>query len=260
MKEFTLPEELRSRAKDKPAFIIDRPGNWLILNDLHIPHHDDTTITAAIRTAKKAKVAGILLNGDILDSAEISRHDKDAESETYCTEIGLGRSFLTMLRKEFPGAWIVYKSGNHEERLDSYIMKNAPAFKDLEGFNLPSLLHMDDIDIDWVTGRRIIKLGKLHVIHGHEYNGSGGVNPARWLYLRAGDCAIMGHCHRTSEHHEREITDYNVATWSIGCACHLKPKWCSQNKWNHGFAIVELEADGGFVVHNKRVHKDGRVF
>lgn len=260
MKEFTLPENLKSRAKEKPPFVIDTPGNWLILNDLHMPHSDDTTVTAAIRAAKKAKVVGILLNGDIMDSAEISRHDRDAESEDYCTEIAMVREFLAMIRNEFKDARIVYKAGNHEERLDSYIMKNAPAFKDLEGFNLPSLLHLEEQGIAWVKDRRVIKLGKLNVIHGHEYNGSGGVSPARWLYLRAGDCAIMGHCHRTSEHHKREITDYNVATWSIGCACHLKPRWCSQNEWNHGFAIVELGSNGDFVVHNKRVHKDGRVF
>lgn len=260
MAEFTLPANLRSFSKPKPVFQIDTPGTWLILSDTHIPHSNDNAVTQAVREAKRLKVSGILLNGDILDCAEISRHDKTMESQPYHTEIAFGVAFIEMLRKEFPKALMVYKSGNHEDRLDAYICKNAPAFRGLEGFNIPTLLHLKENKVEWVQDKRIIKLGKLFVAHGHEYNGSGGVNPARWLYLRSGDCTIMGHCHRTSEHHERNISGYNVATWSVGCACDLNPLWCSQNSWNHGFATVELAKNGDFVVHNRRVFPDGRVY
>jgi hypothetical protein len=28
------------------------------------------------------------------------------------------------------------------------------------------------------------------------------------------------------------------------------------NKWNHGFTLVDIEDDGSFQVHNKRIYKE----
>lgn len=143
-------------------------------------------------------------------------------------------------------------------RLGKYIMGRAPALFDLEFVNLRSLLHFSDYGIEEVRDKRVIKIGKLHLIHGHEYNGGGGVNPARWLYLRARSKAACSHFHRTSEHHARDIGQKYEATWSIGCACQLSPAYAPLNEWNHGFAIVELANDGTFAFRNLRV-LDGKV-
>jgi hypothetical protein len=69
---------------------------------------------------------------------------------------------------------------------------------------------------------------------------------------------MCGHFHRTSEHHERNIRGRAEASWSVGCACDLSPRYAPLTNWNHGFAFVTLETDGSFHVESKRV-LDGKV-
>jgi hypothetical protein len=236
------------------AFHLAKPGRWLVLGDVHLPFHDRTTLELAVRDAKARRVVGVLLNGDTLDSHEISDHDKDPKAPRYVEEIRKGREFLAWLRSQFPRGEIVYKEGNHEDRLGRYIAHRAPALSGLEGVDLPSFLQFSQNGVQWVGDKRIVWAGKLPILHGHEYKGGGGgVSPARWLYLRARYVAMCGHFHRTSEHHDRNIRDRAEAAWSVGCACHLSPKYAPLNNWNHGFAFVDFTADGSFEVDNKRV-------
>jgi hypothetical protein len=48
----------------------------------------------------------------------------------------------------------------------------------------------------------------------------------------------------------------SVTTWSLGCLSELNPAYMPLNKWNHGFAIVDLSDNGeDFHVKNYRIHK-----
>jgi hypothetical protein len=252
------PEEIKfpdAVEESHEPFKIDREGTWLILNDVHLPYHDRTTIELAVATAKKRNLVGILLNGDILDSHEVSRFDKDPRAPRYKAEIETGKQFFAWLRGQCPSVDVIYKAGNHEDRLDNYIIQRAPALFDLEGVNLEALLHLKEFGIEWVADKRVIELGKLNVVHGHEFPGgcTSPVNPARGLYMRAKSVALCGHHHRTSEHHEKNIRGQAEAAWSIGCACHLNPRYFPINNFNHGFGIVSVESGGLFSVENKRV-------
>ncbi len=239
--------------REYQPFVLPKAGHWLVLGDVHIPYHDRATVEAAVKQAKRDGVVGVVLNGDIVDSHEISSHDKDPSAPRYVNEIERATAFMRWLRSELPKAEIVFKEGNHEERLDRYILGRAPALFGLEFVNLRSLLHFNDLGVTEVRDKRVIKAGKLHIVHGHEYRGGGGVNPARWLYLRARSVALCGHFHRTSEHHARDIAQKFEATWSVGCACHLSPMYSPINEWNAGFAMVDIAEDGNFVVRNMRV-------
>lgn len=72
-----LPALPPSLAVDFAPFVIDTPGHWGILCDPHIPYHDRTTIELFMAECVRRDVSGILINGDYLDSHEVSRHDKD---------------------------------------------------------------------------------------------------------------------------------------------------------------------------------------
>ena len=103
--------------------------------------------------------------------------------------------------------------------------------------------------------------GKLPVLHGHEIrNIQRTVNPARGLFLRAKSWAACSHCHTTSEHTTRDINGQVITTWSFGCLCDLQPEYNPfGNDWNWGFALVNVNDDGGFEVENKRIMPSGRV-
>lgn len=252
------PELPDAHAESYEPCAIDTAGRWLILSDIHAPYHDRTTLELAVAEAKRRGVVGVLLNGDTLDSHEVSNHDRDPSAPRYIEEVETGRKLLAWLRGQFPTARIVLKEGNHEERLTRYIIQRAPALFGLEGIDLPALLHTADIGAEWVSDKRVIRLGRLCVVHGHEYRGGGGVMPARWLYLRTRYVSMCGHFHRTSEHGERNIRGTEERSWSLGCCCFLYPRYMPLNSWNHGFAFVELSGGGDFSVENKRVF-EGKI-
>lgn len=236
---------------------IDMQGHAGILSDAHIPYHDKQTIEHWIRDCKQRNASTLILNGDILDCGEVSTHFRFPSETRLEEEIESGIQFLRYLRSQFPQSRIVYKSGNHEDRLPRYLANNAEAV--LNFVSLPKLLEMDNVGVEWVTDKRIVMLGKLPVLHGHEFRGGGGVNPARWLFLRTGSTAMCGHFHRTSEHHEQTLDRKIHGTWSTGCATYLHPQYDPTNKWNHGYALVEVAQGGHFSVTNRRLMRDGRL-
>ena len=245
---------------DTSAIDLEEKGRWLVISDLHVPFHDSTTIEQAVRLCRRRTIVGILLNGDVLDFHGLSRFDKSPEDHRYCEEIKLGRQLMAYLRERFRKARIVYKVGNHEERLYTYLWNRAPELFGLDVLTIPGLLKLEDYGIEIIDDRRVVCLGKLNVVHGHEYRPgiTTPVNPARGLFLRAKASALCGHFHQTSEHHEPTINGTAQGAWSVGCACSLSPRYMPLNRWNHGFAVVEVEEDDSFSVDNHRI-LDGRV-
>jgi predicted phosphodiesterase len=247
-----------SQAKPLEPFDATVPGWWLVLGDVHLPMHDVGTVEAAVREAVEKKAVGVLLNGDLMDMFGISPFFRVPTRDRFADEIEVGRQFLTWLRSRLPNARIVFREGNHEFRLVRYVAEKAAALYDLEEIHLPSLLRLPSHGIEWVADKRKVFLGKLITLHGHELRKGEGVNPARLAFLRTTSSVLVGHWHRTSEHHQRSLDDKHFAVWSAGCACYVHPDYDPFNQWNHGYAMVEVAADGWFSVHNRRV-VNGRV-
>ena len=227
----------------------------LILSDLHIPYHQFDAIQIALDYGMEAKVDAIYLNGDVIDFAKISRWSKDPHLPNTQVEVDMVKEFLYGLTGF--GLPIYYKMGNHEERWNAYLIQNAPELYDLDALQIDSVLGLEDMDITLIDSRVKVAFGKLLVIHGHEFGESvfSPVNPARGLFLKAKTSIVAGHNHQTSSHHENDLNDNPTATFSLGCLCDLSPDYrpFAGTKWNHGFAIVDIEENGYFTVHNKRI-------
>jgi predicted phosphodiesterase len=242
-------------------FQISDPGSWLNLGDCHFPYHSKHLIELAVKDARRQKAVGVLLNGDITDSHEISYFDRNPTKARYIQERGIVLQFFRYLRERLPQARIVYKAGNHEERLDRYLMRNAPALFGFPEFEFDKLFRLSDYGIEFVTGDRVIRLGKLNVVHGHEYKPrvSNPVNAARGIYLRAKAVVLTNHFHHSSTHSDPTITGELQTAWSVGCACELHPKYMPINRWNRGYAMVRVYEDGIFSVRNLQELPNGQV-
>lgn len=225
-----------------------------VLSDLHVPYHDKEACLAAIKHAKKQGCTDVLINGDFLDIHNMSKFCKDPRKKNFAQELKYGKDILNRIRDTFSGD-ITLKLGNHDERYEHFLYNKAAELLDVEDFEMDRLLRLDEIGVRYVKDKRRIKLGKLWVIHGHELPRgiSDPVNPARGLYLRTKTTSLCGHWHRTSEHTETSMDEEMVTCWSTGCLCDLRPEYSPINKWNHGFAIVTVEASGDFEVDNYRI-------
>jgi hypothetical protein len=116
-------------------------------------------------------------------------------------------------------------------------------------------LRFNEIGIQEIKSKQVVKAGKLSLLHGHEFGHSvfSPVNPARGLYMRAKESSIIGHHHQTSEHSEKSLNGKVVTTWSVGALCGMKPDYMPYNKWNLGFAEIEFDKNRDFEVYNKRI-------
>ena len=201
------------QAKQEPQIVLN-DCEILILSDIHLPFHDQESLSVAIDYGMERQPDVVLLNGDILDCYDISRFNKEQDRPSIVDELQMGKEFLTLLRQAFPDARIIYKLGNHEERLRNYILNNAPEFGNLAALELHVLLGFEELKIERVD-RAIVKAGKLNILHGHEMGEAifSPVNPARGFFLKAKANTLVGHYHQSS-HHSEAIS--MVIRWEYG--------------------------------------------
>jgi predicted phosphodiesterase len=227
----------------------------LILSDVHLPYHSIDAITAAFSFATKEKPDAILLNGDLLDFFSLSRFVKDPKARSFAHELEAFRRFFEIVQATF-GVKVYYKLGNHEERYQHFLWMKAGELEGVQEFDLSNIIKARAEGVEVIKDKRIIKLGALNVLHGHEFGGSifSPVNIARGLFLRGKVSAMQGHNHQTSEHTESNMNGEITTTFSLGCLCELNPSYLPINKWNHGFAMVDVDGQD-FHVRNYRIHK-----
>lgn len=253
---FNLPI---SHAEDYTPYVIDQ-SRTLIISDLHFPYQDNEAIELALNYGLEKDVNCILLNGDVIDFATVSRFDKDWRSRSLKEEFDAVRMFFKSLREHFPKAKIVYKLGNHDERFAKYLFAKAPEIFDCTEFQLEILLHLGEFKIDMVKDKKPISIGKLNVLHGHELVGQGGVNPSRATFTKTLDNTLVGHYHRTSETTETTFGGNIINVKSMGCLCGLHPMFMPVNKWNLGFAFCELNLKTGeYELENLKIIK-GKIY
>lgn len=228
-----------------------------VLCDIHIPYHDEQALAAAVLYLKKRRPDVVLLNGDYGDFYTISRFLKNPKKRNFKREIKLQRDGLQWLRSQFPKARLVYKMGNHDERYDHWLWNHAPEISDLPQVRLPAILGCKKLGIEVVGDGRPVMAGKLAIFHGHELSGPFvPAMPARSAFLRATASVMVGHHHRTSTHVQPNWKHEEIACWSVGCLCDLSPEYARVNAFNHGQAVVDVDADGQFQVSNLRLNAD----
>lgn len=244
------------------AVQINGPVSALVLSDIHFPFHDAEALEVALDHGLKVKVGMVLLNGDICDHHWGSKFETDPRNRDFPGEIRTVKKFLGGLRKKFgKRCRIVLKHGNHEERFDRYMRLKCPELLGVESFEWATIFALNEHCVELVKDKRPIRLGKLNVIHGHEYRFqiSNPVNPARGFFLRAKSHVLGGHFHQASTHSEKDVEQKVVTTFSTGCLCNLHPEYAPLNNWGHGFAVVDVDKDGAFHVENLRIVK-GKVW
>jgi predicted phosphodiesterase len=230
----------------------------LVLSDIHIPYHSIDALSCTFDYAKKDKPDAILLNGDTLDFFGLSRFAKDPKARSFAHELKTFKEFMDVLKKTF-NAKIYFKIGNHEERYFHFLWMKAHEIVGVEEFELENIIKSRAEGIEIIKDKRIMKAGDLNIIHGHEFGGSvfSPVNIARGLFLKGKVSAMQGHNHSTSEHTESNMNGEITTTWSLGCLSELHPAYLPINKWNWGFAIIDIDGQD-FEVRNKRIYK-GKV-
>jgi len=105
----------------------------LVGGDAHIWPGEPTIMWKAFaKVAKQLKPDCIVLNGDILDGARVSRHGRPLGSKApkISQEVEAVREHLKMLPLSAHKIWTM---GNHDIRVDNYLASAAPELEDYAG-------------------------------------------------------------------------------------------------------------------------------
>ena len=250
-----------SPANDRTPLALEGERRVLLLSDIHVPFHDVQAIEAAVNYGlKKKPITDVYFNGDLLDFYTLSTFDKDPAERDISTELTMGAELVFEIAKAFPKARIWLKLGNHENRWGRYLRARAPDLASLPELSVESILRQYVPDVHVIEDDRLVKMGKLLVVHGHEVGrGSGGAHPAKWLHNKTGTSSLCGHFHRSDEFTTKTALGIVSSSWAVGALCQLEPNYLPRNQWNHGAAIIEIDDAGDFRVDSFRINC-GRIW
>ena len=254
---FNIPLSL---AESHEIFFFPKESKkMLIISDIHCPYHDVEALNICFEYAKKQHIDSILLNGDTFDFYRLSKFMQDPRKIDLKEELEIGQCFLDTIQKTFSKCKIYFKVGNHEVRLETYLKSKAPELWGLPSFNMEEFLKLRERGIVTIDSNTIMKYGDLSIIHGHELKiSSGGVNPARNLFMKYNQDCACSHLHVTSDYTKKDGLGRFINTHVIGCLCSMDVEYCVINQWNHGFAIVEKDINGKYDFCNYKII-DGKV-
>jgi len=179
-----------------------------VLGDLHGPWIDERAVNLALDIFEDVGVTHLILNGDVLDFYNINAHGpKDPGVQTNLEdEIHWGYEFLNDLVKRFKNTEIVFIFGNHEYRLDRFIMANCPAFMNF--LKLEKMLRLDELGIKWLPYNERYQVGKTNLYIQHSPPSYSANSMATTSLMKKMDTDHIWNCaHRT---------DMSVKTGSSG--------------------------------------------
>ncbi len=224
-----------------------------IFGDLHLKYQELSPVKKMIRSFRERQVNTIIINGDFLDLPSISRFDTKPSRTTLKDELEIGRQFLDQIRQLFPSEKIVLKLGNHDYRLEKYIINRAPELFELRGMSLAEQLDLKKYNIDIVQQSQNMILGDNLITHGHEWGVGGGINVARSVLLKAWTNVIFNHFHISQSYSMRNGLGETITANALGCMCNLYPLYRPNNNWCHGYAFVQMDLKGKCKVENVRL-------
>jgi len=235
----------------------------LLISDIHIPFHDFIALKTIFDFSKEFNPSIILFNGDIIDCYSISKFEKNPKHRFVKDELNAFYKLLDYIFNQHDKVKILYKFGNHEDRYKYYLWTHSEALFGIKQIELSHILQYDESgnkrynNFEIIEDGRIINVSNMPILHGNEFfkGLTNPVNPARGVFLRGISSCIVSHWHKTSEHTEQTLKEKLITTKSIGCVCYLHPEYSRLNKWNHGFATIDLKGEKLYNIENYRIYK-----
>jgi predicted phosphodiesterase len=226
----------------------------LVFADLHIPFENKNNLEIMFNYVKSEvkKVDIIVILGDLLDCYKLSKY-LNKPIFNFNDELQAGYNFLCKLRNMFEDAEIIYKSGNHEDRFDNYILTYAKEIYYLVDNLLSDKLKLSDLKVKYI--KDYFSIGKLYFLHGHEFYKSKnfGVNFVDSYFKLILDNFVVGHYHKTKEVLFKKAINNDVYIGVGLGAMAGKLDYAIINNFDCSFGIVRFDEKGNFIFDLKKI-------
>lgn len=196
----------------------DKMKTMVTVSDLQIPYQDDVTLEVVDEFLADFQPDTFVMNGDINDFAGLSKYRLTLEQrQSVQDELAELQRRLAVWRSIMPNTKMVYIMGNHEARLEAYLVDHAPELEFLSDGELSfaNLAGLADLDIELVApyGAAYDWYGFL-ITHGTLVR----TNTAKANYEKEGSSGLSGHTHRASSFFKTDRSGPH-AWYEGGCLC-----------------------------------------
>jgi len=226
-----------------------------VLPDVHIPYQDKASLKLAEAIMNYVKPDQIVQVGDLVDFYPVSRYTKDPDR---ASGVHLQKELdeaSSIIHKWAELAPVTILSGNHEARLDKYLVEKAPGLKGLRSLNVQSLLGVDDKKVSY---KEFMYLGRLFISHGDRVSKGGCAHSAMTAKsnIEKMNCDVMlGHIHRLGAFYRKTRGGGDQAGFEIGCLCERETvEYLPEPNWQHGMAVVHYRNDGNKDYNAQLIH------
>lgn len=217
---------------------IDAPSTrWIVGSDLHVWTGEPPEIYRAFcLVAKRLKVDGIILNGDIIDGARISRYGTPLRSKSpkISQEIETAKRWLKLLPNTKYRCWTM---GNHDIRLDNYIAANASELDDY-------IMSLKEHFPIWEMSYAFELNGNTEIRHRFR----SGIHAAWNNTLHGGINMLTGHTHQLSvaAQRDRRGTRYGIETGTLADPSGPQFEYTegAPSRAQMGFVVISFDEEG----------------
>lgn len=195
-----------------PQRIHERVENGIVLvgGDAHYwPGPPSTAHRGLVAFAKKKAPALIVMNGDVVDGARISRHARIGweEQPELIDEIEICKERMEEIRQAAPKKCkFIWPLGNHDARFETRLANVAPEYARING------VHLKD-HFGWWEGCWSLWINEDVVI---KHRNKGGVHATHNNTVQGGKTMITNHLHSQKV---TPYTDYNGTRWGVDTGC-----------------------------------------
>ena len=138
----------------------------VLLPDLHSPYHDRRAWRLVLQVIRQMAPDEVIQLGDLTDQACTGRWAKDPRKvATFKQEIDATNVLLDELDEDAPEAEKTIIFGNHDARLENYLVDQAPDLLDLPGLSLSELLRLEERGFSWCPYKKGIHRGAMFLTH-----------------------------------------------------------------------------------------------
>jgi len=236
-------------------------GVVLVASDCHYwPGIVTEAHQAFCRLAKKLKPAMVVLNGDILDGARISRHPRIMweQQPLLKEEIHAVQDRCNEIERATPGTKFIRTIGNHDARFENYLSGRVTEVEGMPGSTL--LDYLPRWRAGWALHINAQTDGWVAIRHRPV---SGGIHAAYNSTLKAGISYVHGHLHQL------KVTpwgDYRGRRYGVDTGTMAEPGGPQFNyaeagpaNWASGFAVLTFK-DGRLLPPELVVVDQGKAW
>lgn len=219
----------------------------LLIPDVHHPYADKNAWDLMLKAAKEFKPQHAIILGDFADFYGISSYDKKPERSLKLKE-EMDAAKLALDQVKALGAKNnVFIAGNHEDRLERYLMSSAPELFDF--ISIPKILELKEKGFKYVPYKQAYKIGKLNITHD-------AGNAGRYAHYKALDVfqhnIVIGHTHRIGFAVEGDASGNRHITAQLGWLGNVEEidymhQVKARKDWSLGFGIAYLDPKTGTV-------------